>query len=208
MRPDDQNTDFDVAELITAARQGDEHSWRTLVHQYQPIINSVCRSYRLKSEEAADVSQTVWLKVTQCLGQLREARALPGWIKTTATRVASNVVRARKQLLYVENSIIETNDNVFGLATDDPVPDGRMLQAERRAAVQRGLATLSERHRALLTLLAADPPIPYKQISERLGVPVGSIGPTRERCLRKLAATTSVQALTSEPADLAITAAA
>jgi DNA-directed RNA polymerase specialized sigma24 family protein len=70
-----------------------------------------------------------------------------------------------------------------------------MLDAERRAAVRDGLAELAESHRALLGLLVADPPIAYQHISDQLGLPIGSIGPTRARCLRKLAATTSIQAL-------------
>jgi len=181
---------------MTADKWSDEHDLNALITNYQPIINSVCRRYRLKPEDAADVSQTVWMKVIDNLDRIREPRAMPAWIKTTAQRAALAVLRASDRLALRDFS----QDNSAGWSPLTPSRhgseiDARILDAERRAAVRDGLAELTERHRALLSLLVADPPIPYQQISDQLGLPVGSIGPTRARCLRKLAATTSIRAL-------------
>jgi RNA polymerase sigma factor (sigma-70 family) len=190
------NTASDADDPITAVKWSDEHGWNALIEDYQPIINSVCRRYRLKPEDAADVSQTVWMKVVDHRDRIREPRALPAWIKTTATREALAVLRARDRLTPLDVS----QDNSAGWSPLTPSPyggevDARMLDAERRVAVRDGLAELTESHRALLGLLVADPPTTYQQISVQLGLPVGSIGPTRARCLRKLATTTAIGAL-------------
>jgi RNA polymerase sigma factor (sigma-70 family) len=192
---------------ITALKWSDEHASNALIEAYQPIIKSVCRSYRLKPEDAADVSQTVWMKVVDNLDRIREPRAMPGWIKTTATRAALGVLRSRNRLSVVDVS----QDNPAGWSLLTPSTDGSevdagMLDAERRAAVRNGLAELTESHRTLLGLLVADPPISYQQISDQLGLPVGSIGPTRARCLRKLAATTAIRALELNRSERASTA--
>ena len=81
---------------ITAVKSSDKRGWNALIERYQPIINSVCRSYRLKPEEAAaDVSQTAWMKVVDNLDRIREPRAIPAWIKTTAHREALALPRAQ-----------------------------------------------------------------------------------------------------------------
>ena len=67
-----------------------------------------------------------------------------------------------------------------------PAPDEELLRAERRQALREGFAQLPPRCQALLALLTADPPMSYREVAERLGVPVGSIGPTQARCLRRL----------------------
>jgi RNA polymerase sigma factor (sigma-70 family) len=190
------NTALGTARPIAALMQSDEQAWSALIERHQHIIDAVCRRYRLRPEDAADVSQTVWMKAIDNLDRIREPRAMPGWIKTTAMRAACTVLRSRDRLTLVDVS----EDNSADWSPLAPAPsssevDARMLHAERRAAVRDGLADLTESHRALLSLLVADPPITYQQISDQLGLPVGSIGPTRARCLRKLAATPSIRAL-------------
>ena len=190
------NTVSGADDLLTADKCPDEHSWNALIEDYQSIINSVCRRYRLKPEDTADVSQTVWMKVVDNLDRIREPRAMPAWIKTTALRTALAVLSSRNRLTLLDFS----QDNSAGwtpltTSPSDSEVDAQMVDAERRAAVRAGLAELTESHRALLSLLVADPPITYQQISDQLGMPVGSIGPTRARSLRKLAATTSIRAL-------------
>ena len=192
---------------ITAVKSSDEDGWNALIEGYQPIINSVCRRYRLKPEDAADVSQTVWMKVIDHLDRIREPRALPAWIKTTAQREALAALRSRDRIALLDVSL----DNSAGWSplipsSDSSEVDAPMLDAERRAAVRDGLTVLPESHRALLSLLVADPPITYQQIGDQLGLPLGSIGPTRARCLRKLAATTSIRALELGRGNRALTA--
>ena len=88
-----------VADLVAAASAGDERAWEEIVVRFQPIIRSVSRRYRLSYEEGADVSQSLWLKLTSHLGDLREPAALPGWIKTTASRLAMATVEARRRVV-------------------------------------------------------------------------------------------------------------
>jgi RNA polymerase sigma factor (sigma-70 family) len=186
-------SDSTINELVTAAAASDERAWEELVHRYQPIISSVCRRYRLRPEEGDDVSQGVWLKVTTHLPDLREPRALPGWIKTTASRLALATVKSRRQLMPSESATRGRDSAALVVVDEQPDAEQWVLTDERRAAVRNGLAELSAGHRALLTMLVAEPPISYRQISEQLGLPMGGIGPTRARLLRKLAATAAVR---------------
>jgi len=189
------NTALGADGPIAAVMRSDEQAWNALIERYQHIIDAVCRRYRLRPEDAADVSQTVWMKAIDNLDRIRELRAMPGWIKTTATRAACTVLRSRGRLTLLDVS--ENNSADWSPLAPAPFSsevDAQMLHAERRAAVRDGLAELTESHRTLLSLLA-DPPITYQQISDQLGLPMGSIGPTRARCLRKLAATPSIRAL-------------
>jgi RNA polymerase sigma factor (sigma-70 family) len=190
------NTALGADGPIATVMPSDEQAWSALIERHQHIIDAVCRRYRLRPEDAADVSQTVWMKAIDNLDRIRELRAMPGWIKTTAMRAACTLLRSRDRLTLLDVS----EDNSADWSPLAPTPsssevDARMLHAERRAAVRDGLAELTESHRALLSLLVTDPPISYQQISDQLGLPVGSIGPTRARCLRKLAATPSIRAL-------------
>jgi RNA polymerase sigma factor (sigma-70 family) len=187
---------------IATVTRSDEQAWNALIERYQHIIDAVCRRYRLRPEDAADVSQTVWMKAIDNFDRIRDLRAMPGWIKTTAMRAAWSVLRSRDRLTLLDVSEDNSADwSPLVQAASSSEVDARMLHAERRAAVRDGLAELTESHRALLSLLVADPPISYQQISDQLGLPMGSIGPTRARCLRKLAAAPSIRALELGPGD-------
>ncbi|GAA3623522.1 RNA polymerase sigma factor [Microlunatus ginsengisoli] len=172
--------------------------WDALIEQFQPLINSVCRQFRLGSEDAADVSQDVWLKVFINLSSIRDPRALPGWIKTTTTNAACGVIRARHRVALLADPGT-TNATILMSSSDGDV-DAHLLRAERCEAVRQGVAELPPRTQELVGLLAADPPIPYEQISSQMNMPIGSIGPTRARCLSKLANTATIQALTRDAA--------
>jgi RNA polymerase sigma factor (sigma-70 family) len=181
---------------VAAVMRSDDQAWNQLIERYQHIIDAVCRRYQLRPEDSADVSQTVWMKAIDNLDRIRDLRAMPGWIKTTAMRAACTVLRSRERLTLVDVSEGNSGDwSPLHPASGSGEVDAQMLHAERRAAVRDGLAELTATHRALLNLLVIDPPISYQQISEQLGMPVGSIGPTRARCFRKLAATPSIRAL-------------
>ena len=127
--------------------------------------------------------------MTSNLQDLREPRALPGWIKIIARRLALTMVQSYDRLVPIEGpqwSLSAVRDNNVDA-------EARVLSDELRTAVRNGLNELSKPHRELLTLLVADPPISYRQISARLGLPMGSIGPMRARALRKLASTTAMR---------------
>jgi RNA polymerase sigma factor (sigma-70 family) len=185
---DDQS---DVALLVAAAAQGDEGAWGELVDRFTPLLVAVVLRYRLSSAELQDVAQTVWLRLIEHLGELREPRALPMWLITTAKREALRSVRATNRMQPADP---QEAGWASRLVTEDD-PDAELVRSERHAALLEGFALLSGRQRELLTLLSEDPPVPYAEISRRTGIPVGAIGPTRARALERLRRTPSVQAL-------------
>jgi RNA polymerase sigma factor (sigma-70 family) len=172
----------DPSDLVMAANDGD---------RYTPLVVQITRRYRLSSSDSDDVCQLVWLRVLQYLDRIREPRALPAWIATTAKNESLRVATTDQRTQPVDplaDSRLDCADGGAGL-------DEALLAGERRDALRRGLAELDPRHRELLLMVCAEPPVSYAEISTRLGIPVGSIGPTRARCLAKLRATASVAAL-------------
>ncbi len=177
--------------LVAAAVDGDATAWHELVARYTSLVLSVVRRHRLQDDDAEDVVQTVWLRLVEHLGALREPAALPGWIVTTARNECLRVIRARR--------VVPTSDP-FGhpsAAGADVVEtlDATMLDAERHEALLVAMAELPDRQRALLLVLIEDPPVPYEEVSARLGIPVGSIGPTRARALARVRAHPAVSGL-------------
>ena len=182
------DVDVDVGELVAGAARGEQPAWHALVDRYLPLVRAVARAYRLADRDAEDVSQTVWLRLVEHLGSIREPRALPKWLITTAQHEALRLIRSNGRELPV--------DPLTGPAArvaDDVDVAAELLRAERQQALRDGLAELSPRDRQLLVLLVADPPLSYQQISTVLGMPIGSIGPTRRRCLERLRATAAMR---------------
>ena len=171
-----------VTDLVTRARNGDKQAWDALVNRYTRLIWSICRQYRLADADAEDVVQVVWLRLVDGLDNLRDPAALPGWLATTARRECCRVLRAarRPQAAFL---VLDT-ENIPD--TRAAVAEHELLAAERNAALREAFTELPSRCQQLIILLAADPPVPYAEISARLGIPVGSIGPTRRRCLDRL----------------------
>ena len=181
----------DPSDLVMAANDGDRLAWNTLVARYTPLVVQVTRRYRLSPSDSDDVCQVVWMRVLQYLDKIREPRALPGWIATTAKNESLRVVTTDRRTHPVDplsGSHLDAADGGAEL-------DEELLASERRDALRSGLAELEPRQRELLLMVCAEPPVSYAEISRRLGIPVGSIGPTRARCLAKLRATAAVTAL-------------
>jgi RNA polymerase sigma factor (sigma-70 family) len=183
----------DPTDLVLAAVNGDQQAWDALIGRYSALVAQIIRRYRLSASDSDDVYQVVWLRLLQSLGRIREPRALPGWIATTARNESLRVVTADRKTEPVDPLASSALDSACAASELD---EG-LLSAERRDALRNGLAELEPRHRDLLLLVCSEPPISYDEISRRLGIPVGSIGPTRARCLAKLRATPSVAALIS-----------
>ena len=173
--------DHPVAALVMRARNGDELAWDALVERYAPLIWSLCRRYRLNAADAADVGQNVWLQLVNQLGKIRDPAALPGWLATTTRRECKRVLNKAQ----APHAAMQAPDA-------DNIPDDQasmleqVLAAERHAALREAFAHLPPCCQQLIALLIKDPPMPYAQISARLGIPIGSIGPNRRRCLDKL----------------------
>ena len=181
-----------LIDLVEAAARGDRQAWKVLYERYAPLISSVCRRYGLAGSDADDVSQAVWLLLVQRLDRLREPSALPGWIATTTKNEALRVLKSRRRIEPADPMADSRFDS-----TDRPELDEGLIRADQRRALREGLRQLRPEHRQLMLLLLADPHLSYHEISRRLGIPVGSIGPTRARCLRRLRASTEVHAMTA-----------
>jgi RNA polymerase sigma factor (sigma-70 family) len=192
------------AELLGAAKKGEEAAWEQIIARYQSLINAISRRYRLAPSDAHDVSQYVWMQLIDHIEKLREPRALPGWIAVTTTHRCYEILRAQRRSVTVDPLAIGSFDLV-DMAAKRMNGDGRfddvdddLLRAEQRTAVQQGLAELTEAQQQLLLLLVADPPVPYREISRRMNLPTGSIGPTRARLLGKLRRTRAVRRLVED----------
>jgi RNA polymerase sigma factor (sigma-70 family) len=178
----------DVGPLVAAATAGDERAWSDLIHRFEPVVLGVARGYRIDERDAQDVAQVVWLRLWENLAAIREPRAVPGWIVTTARHECARVIRGLRRLVPLGDAAAET-------PADHPDPEDGLLRAEIAAAIRRGLAELTPVQRSLLELLAAEPDLSYREIGGRLHMPVGSIGPTRARGLARLGGTQSVLGL-------------
>ena len=174
--------DRPITDLVTRARHGDQRAWDDLVERYAPLVWSICHRYQLKSADAEDVHQTVWLLLVSQLNKIRDPVALPGWLATTTRRECVRVLRAAR------------GPHADGSGPDvETIPDQQaemadqeLLVAERHAALREALARLSPCCQRLIGKLIEDPPLTYAQISASLSIPVGSIGPLRGRCLDRL----------------------
>ena len=180
-----------VVELVTRARDGDRQAWDALVDRYAPLIWAICRRYRLDRADAEDVGQIVWLRLLDQLEKIRDRAALAGWLATTAQRECIRVLRTRlpHPVGYMPDAG-DVPDDQSGTA------ERELLAAERDAALREALARLPASCQRLIALLCADPPVPRAEISTRLGIAVGSIGPYRGRCLEKLRCDPAITALT------------
>ena len=181
-----------VIALVTRASGGDQHAWNELVERYAPLVYTICTRYRLSSHDTEDVGQNVWLLLVEQLGKLREPAALPGWLATTTARECLRVVTAAHKSERLGTTSLD--DSV--LFVDDTAIDEEILMAERNAALRAGFADLPQRCRQLLSMLLSDPPRSYADIHAELGIPVGSIGPQRARCLERLRRSPAFTALT------------
>jgi RNA polymerase sigma factor (sigma-70 family) len=172
--------DLQVTDLVTRARDGDRQAWDALVERYAPLVWSICRRYRLSGADAEDAGQAVWLHLVEHLDTLRDPASLPGWLTTTTRRECHRVQHARCKLPGEGQVLDTTPDEQTATAAHE------LLAAERDAALREAFARLPADCQQLLGLLITDPPMPYAEISARLGIPVGSIGPYRRRYLDKL----------------------
>jgi RNA polymerase sigma factor (sigma-70 family) len=165
-------------ELLAAAAAGDQSAWDALVDRYGGMLWSLTRSYRLAPPDAADVVQTTWLRLVENLDRIVDPERLPGWLATTVRRECLRVSRRA--------DVPRPGDDFAALADAGPGPGDRLLRDERDAALWRGLAKLGEACQRLLRVLLADPPPSYAEAAIILDMKVGSIGPTRQRCLERL----------------------
>lgn len=172
--------------LLEHAARGGEPAWRDIVRSYTPLVRSVCLRHGIRGADADDVGATVWLRLVLNLRRIRQPEALPGWLATTTRRECLVSLRHRDRHTPTDDEPVDQAE---------PGADASLLDAERHEALRQALGQLPERDRELLSLLFSDPPTPYDTIVENLGIPRGSIGPTRQRCLARIRRTPSIAAL-------------
>jgi RNA polymerase sigma factor (sigma-70 family) len=185
--------------LVTRAQDGDQEAWDEIIERFAPLVWSICHRFRLADADAHDVGQNVWLRLVEHLDVLREPAALPGWLATTTRRECIRVQR----LGWKRDRQLADPELDVPADEDQTQVDQWLIAAERQAALRTAFADLGDRCRELLGMLMADPPVAYAQISLRLGMPVGAIGPNRSRCLSRLRQHPSIAALVEDaPAGL------
>jgi RNA polymerase sigma factor (sigma-70 family) len=170
-----------TATLLARAAQGDQRAWDELVAEHSRLLWSVARSFRLDAADANDVVQTTWLRLLEHLDRIEDPARLIGWLVTTARREAMRVLRrAGRERPVIEDTVLDRPD-------ESPPVDSGLLRDERDRALWEAFARLNEKCRQLLQVAVTEPRA-YDEISAALGMPIGSIGPTRGRCLSQLRA--------------------
>lgn len=179
--------DSSATRLLECAAHGRESAWREIVDRFSSLIYSICHRHGINGDDIDDVTSEVWLKLLTNATTIRDPNALPGWLQTTARNECLGLLRTKTRQIPAADVVAEPTHPDF---------DANLLDEERRRAAQEAIAHLPARDRALLSLLFSDPPVPYKEISSTLGIPVGAIGPTRARCLNRARRTPAIAALT------------
>jgi RNA polymerase sigma factor (sigma-70 family) len=169
-----------IGALVVAARAGDERAWNGLVEEFGSLVWSIARAHRLNDADAADVSQTAWLRLAEHLGRIRDPERVGAWLASTVRHECLRLLRRSQRELPAGDDLPEPP------SPGTPSPAAGLLRGERATALWAAFAELPERCRSLLRVLMADPPPAYEDVSEALAMPVGSIGPTRARCLERL----------------------
>ena len=171
---------WDVAEVVGQAADGDQLAWERLFDQYARLIWSMTRDFKLVESDAADVFQTTWLRLLEHINRLDHPARVGSWLAATARHECLRSLAARKRIVLVPEEALADGES------HGPGVDERLLAQESAEAVRAALSRLPARWQRLLDMLMADPPASYTEISDQLGLPVGSIGPTRGRCLERL----------------------
>ncbi len=166
-----------LALTVTSALAGEAEAWRRLVRRFERMLREIGRDFRLAHADLDDAMQTTWLRLFRRLYTIRDPAALPAWLATTMRRECMRLLQASvREVLTSETPEVAEAPDTFG----------RLFDAERRQAIVEALLVLPPRHRALMTMLIFEPSLAYEDIALRLGMPIGSVGPTRARCIARL----------------------
>jgi RNA polymerase sigma factor (sigma-70 family) len=180
--------DPSVIALATRAAGDDQQAWDELIERYAPLVWATCTRYRLSNHDIEDVGQSVWLLLVAQLGKLSERPRCPAGLATTIKRECLRVVTAIRKSQQLGSTV---DDAPFA---DERAIDEEILIAEGNAALRTAFAELPPHGQHLPAMLFRDPPCSYSEISATLGIPIGSIGPYRARCLERLLQSPSLTA--------------
>ncbi|GAA2912504.1 sigma-70 family RNA polymerase sigma factor [Actinoplanes cyaneus] len=169
----------DLSTVVRDARAGDERAWAVLVDEHGPRLRAIARRFRIPPDQVGDLLQATWLQLFNGIDRLQCPEAVGSWLAVTMRRFCLHAVAG-------ENRECPTTGLDEWLAQPGEAPEAGLLRAEQAASVRRALARLPERQRRLLWQMATDPDARYTELSARLDMPVGAIGPTRARALGRL----------------------
>jgi RNA polymerase sigma factor (sigma-70 family) len=167
------------AKYIRRAARGDRDAWTEIVEEFEGMLRAVARAHRLSEADAADVAQTTWVRLVENLNRLKDPSRVGAWLATTVRRECLRTLRASTRELPNAEPAGPTPCEV-------PSIDTELLEAERDHELWSAFRRLPSRDQALLRMLVADPQPSYEDVSDTLGMPIGSIGPTRGRALERL----------------------
>lgn len=170
-----------IAGLVRGAAAGDRYAWERLVDQFARLIWAITVEFKLPESDAADVAQTTWLRLLEHIDRIEYPDRVGSWLAATARNECLRNLAARKRVVLAHDDEVLTD-----AVAAAPEVDERILADESAQVVRDAMSNLPGRWQRLLEMLMADPPVPYTEISDQLGLPVGSIGPTRGRCLARL----------------------
>ena len=175
-------------DLVAACLAGDAAAWETLVARYQRLVYSIPMKARLSADDAADIFQSVWLKLYEKLASLRDHEKLSSWLITTTTReVWRLAARNRRDSAPASADDDDQSNSLEQIAATAPLADAEREMLEQQQLVRETLESLPERCRNLLTMLFYEKDdLSYAEIARRMAMPVPSVGPTRARCLEKM----------------------
>lgn len=178
----------ETGQLVRGAADGDEAAWRGLVERFSGLVWAVARAHRLANADAADVFQTTWLRLAEHIGRIERPDRIGAWLATAARRECLQNLRSAARVTPTGDIDRLDITPVVGSPTEEAVlaAEQEREDADRAAAMWRALARLPGRCRELLRVLMASPPPSYAEVAASLGLPLGSIGPTRARCLQRL----------------------
>jgi RNA polymerase sigma factor (sigma-70 family) len=178
----------DVGLLVRGAAGGDEAAWYGLVTRFSSLVWAVARAHRLTSADAADVYQTTWLRLAEHIGRIEHPDRVGAWLATAARRECLQSLRSAAKTAPTDDMDRLDITPAVGNPTEEAVlaAETEREHAARATAMWRGFDQLSGRCRELLRILMASPPPSYAEVAAALGLPLGSIGPTRARCLQRL----------------------
>jgi RNA polymerase sigma factor (sigma-70 family) len=174
-----QRDERPITRLVRAAASGDARAWEALVQIAGPVVRRAAAGFKLSSADIDDVAQITWLRAYDRLGALREPEAFVGWVVVTARREALRLLQRQTPEILTDD--FSHLDEAGGVWSEDPVID-----AERAAAVRAAVERLPEHQRRLLRWIIAHPGACYAEFAADLAMPIGSIGPRRERALARV----------------------
>jgi RNA polymerase sigma factor (sigma-70 family) len=168
------------AELLRRAANGDPRAWEEILRRYSSLVIAKVRAFRLQDADTRDAVQTTWLRLAENLHRIEHPERLAGWLATTAARECLHILNQIKRTPPLTDATIDHN------ADPAPSPEQRVIDAHTTQTLRALIAELPPRRRRLLRALFTDQPSSYTELSRVTGIPLGSIGPTRNRALHQL----------------------